>query len=338
MRYLYSRFYSCKTSICTCYIEKKHEYLNACRRIIGLVSIFAIIEFGLSTFFYDSFLRSLKNSQHLDLSFLDKFVVAYLHRNDTLPGISEMLITYPRIISIISIIKYICLSISIIIFILLLFYKKSKKNIFNIYDIMTFSIIFMTFFYGLIRLYIGQIAFTLVFLPGVFCTIWLYRFSAKYKKWSILVLILLLVLAPVNSIFKSNDEFTNKDLTQYKYLNYTANWYLLNKGEAIGVSDEMSRSFVMLYTSENPQYFNYKTSFCRIQQETKILSTDDAIFLVQKSNQSNFSKYYIINYKLDAMSLQNWLIIKSWKYSKNLIESNPHINKIYDINSVGIYY
>ena len=177
-----------------------------------------------------------------------------------------------------------------------------------------------------------------MFLPGVFCTLWIYRFSAKYKKWSTLVIILLLILTPISSFVKSNDEYTNKDLTQYNYLNYTADWYLFNKGEAIGVSDEMSKNFVMLYASENPQYFNCKTSFCQIRQETKILPIDDAIFLVQKSNQSKFSKYYIINYKLDAMSLQNWLIIKSWRYSKNLIESNPHINKIYDINSVGIYY
>ena len=141
--------------IFTQYKEKKLKFFNICRKIIGLGSIFIILEFGLSTFFYDSFVVSLKNSQHLNVSFLDKFIVAYLHMNESSPGIRQMLVHYPSIISYISSIKYVCLTISILIFIFLIFYKWRESNIFNIYDIFTLAIIFMNFFYGLIRLYIG---------------------------------------------------------------------------------------------------------------------------------------------------------------------------------------
>ena len=44
------------------------------------------------------------------------------------------------------------------------------------------------------RIYIGQIAITNIYLPGIFCIMLLYRSSKRMKTWATFVILLLLIL------------------------------------------------------------------------------------------------------------------------------------------------
>lgn len=68
------------------------------------------------------------------------------------------------------------------------------------------------------------------------------------------------------------------------------------------------------------------------------MPTEDAQVLVQLSEGTLDTKYYILNQKLTGMSLQNWVIIKSWRYSNEEINNNDQINKIYDVPLLSVYY
>ena len=104
--------------------------------------------------------------------------------------------------------------------------------------------------YSIPRMYIGGIVVTLFYIPGIFCIIWLYRFSHSFKKWSIFVVILLLFLVPLFNYVEYSNDLTNKDANWFKSTDYSASWYFKHKSSSMGVSDELTRNLFSLYASE----------------------------------------------------------------------------------------
>jgi hypothetical protein len=272
----------------------------------------------------------LKVSSDLDVSAADKFFSAYIYKtsNPEMPYISELLINFPPIITVISALKYLILCISIFIFILVYIKKIYKKVDTSIFDLFTASILMSGLLYFFIRTYIGNVAITSIFLPGVLCIIWLYQNTNKFQNYAKFAILILLILTPTYTCIIETSDLRNQPVYESEYLKASSSWYFKNKGDDIGVSDEMSRNLMSMFIFEK---YNYSC-------EIKILSLKDAGFLVQELNPKDSQKYYLINYQLRRMSLQNWVIIKTWRLFKNLIDSNKYICKIYDLDSISIYY
>jgi len=311
--------------------NKKVKYdFKVSKSILSCFIIFIVTQFGLSKFVYDTFIPTLKASSDLDVSAFDKFILSYIHTkpNPEISVISELLLHFPLIISIISALKYLIICIFIILFVLLCSKKIHKKVDLSTLDLFIMSILMSEFIYFLIRTYIGAISVTSIFLPGMLCIIWLYQYASKFQKYATFAILVLLILTPAYTYFIETHDLRNQQVYEDKYLMTSSKWYFENKGDNIGVSDEMSRNLMSMFIFEKYHY----------PCEIKILSHQDAGFLVQKLNSKDPQKYYLINYQLRCMSLQNWVIIKTWRFFENSINSNKHICKIYDLGSISIYY
>ena len=68
-----------------------------------------------------------------------------------------------------------------------------------------------------------------------------------------------------------------------------------------------------------------------------MFTTNDVLFILNRSDSSETYNNFVINYDLNIINLNNWIVIKSWTFSKNVIENNPRLNKIYDLDNIAVF-
>ncbi|WP_048049275.1 hypothetical protein [Methanosarcina mazei] len=315
------------------YINNPSAVKSISKFLQNICLILIAVELGLSDFFYRSMVPTLKQSQYFELSGIEKLLVYYFNRSSE-TALGDFILSFPHILSIISGIKYTILLCSIFIFFSAIRNKIIERKPINQFDLVTGAFVLMTGIYGFVRLYIGGVIVTLLYIPGILCTAWLYRFSRTYRSWTLFVLILLLILVPVYEFNLYSNKLTNIDKNNFGSINDSSSWYFRHTTDSIAVSDELTKNLFLLYFYENTHNFNNPDVYNSIQS----LFPKDVLFLAQRSTPTITSeKYYIINYKLNANSLQNWIVIKSWNYSRIQLEENHLINNIYETNSISIF-
>ena len=316
------------------FINYTFKFEDISKHIGNACLIFITVEFGLSKFFYESVIPTLKQAQYLELSSIDKFLISYLHgQSETALG--NFVISFPPFISIISAVKYLVLLCSIFIFSFAIYSKVIEKKPINQFDLVTGTFILMTGIYGFTRLYIGGVIITLLYLPGILCTIWLYRFSKKYKNWATFVLLILLILVPIYEYTLYHNSLINRDENKFAYVNNPASWYFEHISHSIVASDELTKNLFLLNYYDKTRDYNNR----EVYNSTHLLLSKDVLFLMQRSTppEKDSEKYYVINYKLNSNNLENWITINSWRYYKTQLEENRAINKIYETNYVSIF-
>lgn len=318
-------------------INGSFQFTELKRYSYKIAFILIVVQLGLSEFFYKSMIPTLIKAQDFEISGIDKFLNAYFSTEVVDSVFFEMLLSYPKIISLISGVKYILLFISIFLFILSICHNQHYKKM-DVFSIFVLSLLCMAFFYSLIRLHIGGIIVTIFALPGLLCTLWFYNNSEKLEKWSVFVILLLLILNPAYSYIQFSNNLTNKDTTQFDYLEAPAIWHLSNKANYTSFSDELTKDFFILHSEKHMFNKGVKVKYEDYIQDLKILPSDSALSLVKLSDSYISDNYFIINYKLNSMSLQNWLIIKPWRAFKEKIDMNVNVNKIYDSKDIAIYF
>ncbi|MDY0387771.1 MAG: hypothetical protein RBT65_11755 [Methanolobus sp.] len=308
-------------------LKIKNIIQNYNKELIGLLIILIIAQLGLSQFFYQTFVPTIMSD--IEITGFDKFMNAYFNKEPVTNQlvISKLLITYPQIITTISLIKYTTILMSIILFLYLLIQKYKINNKINVFDQVTLSFVAVYFFYGLVRLAIGGFPITLLYFPGIICIIWLYRHS-NWKNMATFSILIILILNPVYT-FSMNEAVPKDNIHNTDYIKQSSNWYFQHKNKDISsVSDELTRNLFQYYIHDKTN--NLHT--------TSIIKSDQISFLLQDpSSQQNQKNYYILNYYSSSMSIQNWRILKSWKYSESVINSNNNISKIYDNNGLSIH-
>jgi hypothetical protein len=135
-----------------------------------------------------------------------------------------------------------------------------------------------------------------------------------------------------------NGGYTDRDEYQFGSYEAPVKWFLETNNGDLAVSDEFTNNFFILYSLKSSIDHGSSTPvYYAISQQHRILPTEDARVLVQLSGGTLDAQYYILNQKLTQMSLQNWIIIMSWSYSKEQIGGNDNINKIYDVPLLSVY-
>jgi hypothetical protein len=299
------------------------------RRLFNYLAVFfliiVLILLSVSQFIQTTFIPMLK---HLvsEISAINKFIISYLSPNIIDTQLKNLFISYPRIISVISGIKYLLLLASIILFIITAVKAHKAKRETSAPQVIVLSIIITAFIYGLLRFIIGQIPVTGLFFPGILCVAWL---SRKYKRWSYIIIMSLLVLTPLYYFVHYNCNLLNNDLRINEKINSSALW-LTDNGNTIFLvrSDELTKNLILFKQSSEKETG-------RLNNVQRITSAD-AVNLTEGSDVSP-DTYFIINYKLNTMSLDNWIIIKSWNFAKEKINSNYNTNKTYDNSDICIY-
>ena len=332
---LFVVFNSLRTHIKLSLVELYDNYINT--MILNIFLILLIVQFGLSKFLYKTFIPTLNAVDSVGINGIDKFLNAYFSTGIGNEPIANMLVEFPNIIATISAIKYSALIFSIAIFIYFLFNNLIHRIKLNKIDLIVLSLVFMSIVYSLIRLYLGGIAISLFYLPGIICSSWIFRYCKKYRYWSVFVIILLLILTPIYSYIIFSNNLTNKDISKFDYFDAPSAWYFEHNNGHLAFSDELSKDLIISNMYEISKK-NSSAGFHNYSQSFKILLVDDATSLIKLTNKSDLNNYYIINYNLNRMSLQNWIIIKSWCNYKIQIENNNLVNNIYDSGLICIYF
>ncbi len=216
-----------------------------------------------------------------------------------------------------------------------IFNKKSLGDM----SLFLLGILAMQGFYAISRFMIGGIVVTYLWLPGVFCIAQLSQMSKKFRLGAFVVLSVILVCTLLYYCTLESSNHIDRD--EYQFDSYTApvQWFLeVNNGD-LAVSDELTKNFFILKSfKDSIGHRTFGLAYYARSQQYRILPTEDAQVLVQLSKGTLEKKYYVLNQKWSGMSLQNWIIVKSWSYSNEQINGNDQINKIYDVPLLSIYY
>jgi hypothetical protein len=296
-----------------------------------------IMELGLSEFFYKGFIPTIKAVQTLEISGIDKFLLSYFSISVPETFLSDIYLIYPKTISIISATKYIFLLFSIIIFLIYSYKNKSHKT-YDKYDLMIISFILFNLLFAILRLYIGGIVITAIYMPAILSICRLHYLGKMYKSWAISITIILLLTTPLYYHELSSANLINR-IDDYEYLEESAFWYMNNSGNDDAISDELTKNFFIFFSLERfGDRIDNEINFAYIEKKITIFYLDDIKNLLQISSDICQKKYFFINYKLNSISLENWISVRSWKASKYKIENNINLNKIYDISYLSVYF
>lgn len=326
------------------YSNKKEIYnLNQislkAKNILFLLIILLIIQLGLSKFVYNVFIPTIQATRDIEISGLDKFLIAYLNPDVTTISMGPLMVHYPVLITIISGIKYGFIAITIIFFCVFFLKKTIKENIYYQDFYIVIAVIVMLAIYSIPRSMIGGIILTALWLPGILTIAIFFKMPSNYRVWASIVILVLLISTPLYFITLENNSFINREATQINGYKAPVHWFLRYNDGTIAVSDELTKNYFILnsflYITDQP---NSEINLQSLSQSYKLLPTEDAQVLARSSDKKIEQKYIILNKKLTILSLQNWIIIKSWNYSKERIMSNKVINQIYDSPLLSIDY
>ena len=171
---------------------------------------------------------------------------------------------------------------------------------------------------------------TALWLPGVLCVALFSGMSKRFRFGQLLAF----CYPDLHLYYCTMDSGGYIDRDEYQFTSYKApvHWFFKTNNGDLAVSDELTNDFFILHSLKySIAYGASGSDYNAIAQKHKIMPTEDAQVLVQLSEGTLDTKYYILNQKLTGMSLQNWVIIKSWRYSNEEINNNDQINKIYDV-------
>ncbi len=304
---------------------------------IPLLLVLCLVTFGLNQFVFRTYLPTMESTPQLDFSSMDKFITSYIDPESINTIFSELSISYPKTITLINMIKYGILLLSIFIFCIYFVKKLLISKSFNIVDLLVLTILSTFIIYSGLKYLIdvGASFLTLIYIPAILCLTRIYQISNKQKQWVFFVLIVIFLCTILNYSILYDNNYINKDEFQFSSYKSPVDWYIRTNIDYLAVSDEYTKNFFILnliIKSTNDDTWN-----SNIYKNIKIIPKQDIPMLLNSSDGPLENRYYILNNRLTEMSLENWIIIKSWSYSENKINGNNKINKIYTAPILSIY-
>ncbi len=278
---------------------------------IFLLAIIIILSFN--KFFYDVFLPQLRS---IDSFGIEKLL--FLFYKDAFDPLSNYNLYYIIPELYVMIVRELIIVIFVLLYFIEIFKVINKDKIFDVEN----KIFLSLFCTGLLNLFIynllGLFDLKLLTYIGLFTFLILHK---KYRKKR-LVYIFTIILIAMNVIYQVTAYVNNdaqRDDNYFIYIRPSLNWYISHGIELKLKTDVLTKGYYIKEIAN--KNVEYPTHF----------SPDDILFMVQKpffiSSDENI--IYAVNYKVEHFSITGWKILKSFKYFKNEIESNPHLNKIY---------
>lgn len=315
-------------------------YKRSIKNIISFFNAFLfliLVELGLSNFVYDTVVREFRSTENY-FSSIDTFIFSFISSTNNNYILKDLVIVYPRSIGIISAIKYIILGISILISLIFTYKRYNKLKNFEYPFIIFYSFLFVAIGYILTKLTIGQFPIGVLFFPGLISICLIHRL-VKHRKIlnqvPLFALLILLILSSVNySLYYSND-LINKDEMYFKYIEPSANWYS-KYSNGVGASDIQTNNFYYMHMSK--MTLQKGDTLSPIYDYFSALDPSLNIFPRQSASTPNTNvRYYILNQRLNTISIERWIVLKPWRSFEDLIKKDNTINKIYTSKDMDIY-
>ena len=286
---------------------------------IKLFTLLIIIEMGLTEFVYDNFIYALKSPESFTMSVLDKFLLAYFSTNIKDNIIRDMYIQYPGSINFYGYIKYFILLAFLVLFFISFIYNTNVR--YKRETAFVISILSSMLIWAAIRLLIGHVEIGFFYYPAIFSIAWLYRNGGSFKRWATIGVVILLILNPIYHILIYNSNLSNKDIDKFDYINMPLSWCKEETNGAQTKSDELTKNFYLLeYRSNNFQTFD----------------ENDVAFLLNRREHSP-NDLFVINRDLNILNIGNWIQIKPWRISDDILNGNKKINKVLSTDKIFIY-
>ena len=313
--------------------QKSDVHSHQISQFTNIVIFLLIFQLALSDFVYKTLIPQFQAIGSNNP--FDNFLSSFFNTNNSNLAI---IITYPQIISILGIFKYLIIASFILGALLLIMIKlKNKRGLGGDNNIIFLSILIAISTYMVAKFVMGQFAIGTLFIIGLFAIAIVYK-NYNNKKIKIITLIALIAILAINlgtfAAYNSNG-LINTDDNNFNYISYASNWYFDYSNGSLK-SDVLTNSFFYLYGSENNLYYGKN-----IYDYIGTLSAYKDIYpLVQLPSPEKTKKqgYYILNNKLNSLELDDWTIVKPWNDYKKNIDNNTNYNKIYDSKDISILY
>lgn len=316
------------------------EYYTYFRNSLNLLLIMFVVELGFSRFFYNNIIPTFMSNNYVEISAIERFISSYFFKHYSEFPLNDLLVNFPMSVSILSAIKYSLLIISILVFMFIMFKKIAAKDTLDFSLIGVFTILVVSAFYALLRLYIGQAFINYIYLPGILSISWLYNYSSTLRRGTIVLVLLILIICPLTYYETSTHNLINKDSNKFGILKEPSDWCFNHENSKNVASDVLTHGIFSYYYTERK--IEAKSSSCFNNSELHLFTTNDVLLVLNRSDSSETysSETYtnfIVNYDLNIINLNNWVVIKSWDFSEDVIKNNPRLNKIYDLDNISIF-
>jgi len=318
-----------------------YEYnVNTSKAILVALIVISAVELGLTRFMYDVFIPTIQTTQNIDVSAWEKFSISYLNPELNSVILSPIMIHYPISITVISAIKYGLLALVIFGFCLFEGQKFLHNKRIEGVDIILISVVLMQLIYSIPRQMIGEVMVTALWLPGILCLARFSRISNRFRLFSKAVIITLLIL-----VFSYYGYFAFGgliDRIDYEGDGYEESnqWINENSNSAAIVSDELTNNFRILFNMKAEiNDHSLDAHYNEVVKGSLLMSIPETAALVKlQEGDIDKNRYYVLNNKLSRMSLQNWIVIRSWQLSNNIVSANNIVNKVYENSLISVYH
>ncbi len=310
--------------------------------IIALFSF--IVLFGISDFVYGTLIDQTQYFAGISFAF-DKLIHSYFSVNAGVLPYKEELVSYPALISLTSAIKYLIFFLAITVSVVTILRRVYAKNTLNMTEIIVLSFLFMAGGYFVARSILGYLLIPIFFIPGLICITYLYSYFRSNamriaKTGCMLLLLLILILnCTYYSTYVSND-LIDRESNYFEYVLPISDWHHIYCNPAsIVTTDVQTKNLILMNTYERKLNAGEDQPIKELTSSTYQAmdpSREVPILLNKEHGGNPYNKYYIINYRLNTLTLEQWVTLKSWRDSRARLDANPQFKKIYSTGDLVI--
>ncbi|WP_139173358.1 hypothetical protein [Halogranum gelatinilyticum] len=300
--------------------------------------IMVVVELGVNGFFYNKAVPLFASERIMEVTSLDKFLLAYFGSSGT-SELSRLYLTRPRIITQLAVVKYVIFGTISTVFGCIFFNRTIIQRKIPKSALLPASMFCSAAIWLVMRLAIGSIAIDAIALPATVALLWMYRsdldgiLSVSYKQIAVVGIVLLLTAnAALAGARISTGQVVDRNISSDTPENLEL---FLHKYE----SDETKIRTDVKTWFRIELFRHVKRDITRSSWdgEIKSLELKHVKHLLGEQSHVDDDILYIIDYERDKVALMNWVHLKTWLESREEIRSNTQINKIYSSGRAEIY-
>lgn len=303
------------------------------RRYFSLIAFSAVYVLAFNQFVYSEFIPRIQTSGEITMSGLGKLLAVFAYRESsplstfyfsTEPGLFLANLAWTAIVAS-----------SIIIW--SIWIVRSMRLHRTIHERHRVFISILVASCSIFAIYsaIGAPEITLLLFCGMICYSLIFAETRGRWKWSIYVIVVVLLALDVGIATESDDSNLlggTRHVSGYDCLDESAAFYVTyfieyDSADTSGSTDVFTHSYFAL-TIANAGY--------PFSDSPLVLSESDVSFLLGLEPTSGTSTVYIVNYDLTRFYAENWITIESWNLHTELLDSNQDLSSIYSCGDLSI--
>jgi len=260
-----------------------------------------------------------------NITSIDLFLLKYFSQDTGDVILSDLIVSSPQSLVYIGIVKYLLILIVLVLYTSVIAYNLYHRREFLSTELVVISFTSTMAAFAFVRTFIGNNPVGYAYIPALLAAAGLYKIESdnirvsvkkKIKVLCLFVAIGLLITSASFAWISVSSSPSTYDKPHYFASKPTAEWHQSYATTPIE-SDELTRNLIELHTFRNNPV------------DGRRMEPQDVLFLLNRGGESS-ERIYLINYKLDKVTIGGWNSIVSWEKSSEKINSNPQTNRVYN--------